>query len=66
MGLALEGLVRLKWSQRVQEEWIQRFLQNNAHLTSEQKARIRATPLKMQEVLEDQEPLVEGYEHLVD
>ena len=66
MGLALEGLVRLKWNRRVQEEWIHNLLQDRPDLTPEQQARIRATPEKMKEVLAFQEPLVEGYESLVE
>lgn len=66
MGLALEGLVRLKWNGRVQEEWIHNLLRDRPDLTPEQRARIWATPEKMKEVLAFQEPLVEGYESLVE
>lgn len=65
MRLALEGLVRLKWSQRVQEEWIRNFLQKRPDLGPEQVERIRAMPAKMEAALKPHEPLVEGYEHLV-
>jgi hypothetical protein len=66
MYMALGGLVRLKWSQRVQEEWIDSYLKNRPGLSPEQEARVRRTPQAMEEVLGFQEPLVEGYEHLVD
>ncbi|BDG16570.1 PIN domain-containing protein [Thermus brockianus] len=65
MRLALEGLVRLKWSQRVQEEWIRNFLQKRPDLGPEQVERVRAMPAKMEAALKPHEPLVEGYEHLV-
>ena len=66
MGLALEGLVRLKWNRRVEGEWIHNLLQDRPDLTPEQQARIRATPEKMKVVLAFQEPVVEGYESLVE
>ncbi|MCS6867363.1 PIN domain-containing protein [Thermus sp.] len=63
MELALDDLVRLKWSQRVHEEWMSNLLQARPELDGE---RIRTIPLPMQEALAWQEPLVEGYEHLVE
>jgi len=66
MYIALEGLVQLKWSQRVQEEWIENFLKNRPDLSPEQQERVRRTPLVMKQTLESQGPLVEGYEHLVE
>lgn len=63
--LALEGVVRLKWSVEVQEEWLRRLLEDRPHLSEEQRARLRQTPGKMAEALAAQEPLVEGYEFLI-
>jgi len=65
MGLALEGLVRLKWSRRVHEEWIRNFLQKRPGLGPGQVERVKATPTIMESLLKPYEPLVEGYEHLV-
>ncbi len=59
MGLALRGLVRLKWSLQVQEEWIHRLLEHKPSVSSE---RLWLVAEKMAEALEFQEPLVEGYE----
>ncbi len=64
MHLALEDLVRLCWSQRVQEEWISAFLRANTNTPSEQH-RLWSIPSRMAEVLAHQEPVVEGYEHLI-
>ena len=41
MGLALEGLVRLKWNRRVQEEWIHNLLKDRHDLTPEQQAKFK-------------------------
>ncbi|AWR87997.1 PIN domain-containing protein [Meiothermus taiwanensis] len=66
MALALEGWVRLKWSQQVQEEWIQNFLKNNSSkLKPEQVERIKTVPQIMLDALEFQEPLVQGYEDIL-
>ncbi|AEV16019.1 hypothetical protein TCCBUS3UF1_9740 [Thermus sp. CCB_US3_UF1] len=56
MELALNDLVRLKWSERVHEEWMSNLLQARPELDRE---RIRTIPLRMQEALAWQEPLVE-------
>lgn len=67
MRLALDprlGL-RLKWSRRVQEEWLSHLLENRADLDEDQRNRLRQTPARMVQALAFQEPLVEGYEHLV-
>lgn len=66
MELAVEGMVRLKWSARVQEEWLGRLLENRPHLSEEQKARLLQTPGRMAEALADYEPLVQGYEFLLE
>ncbi len=58
--LAVEGLVRAKWSRRIQEEWIQRLLEKRPDLRREQLERTRT--LMEQAVLD---PLVEGYEYLI-
>lgn len=62
MGLALKEMVRLRWSERVQEEWIENLARNRPDLKEESLKRI---PLKMAEALESQEPLVVGYEDLL-
>lgn len=66
MGLSLEGLVRLYWTERVQEEWLTRLLANRPDLMPEQVERLRRTPEVMRTALAFQEPLVTGYEHLVE
>jgi len=67
MGLALEGRVQLKWSQQVQEEWIRNFLKNNSsRLGLDGVERLKAIPQKMLTALEFQEPLVKGYQHLLE
>ena len=67
MRLALDPRlgIRLKWSQRVQEEWLSHLLEHRADLNEEQRKRLRQTPALMAQALAFQEPLVEGYEHLV-
>lgn len=60
--LALKDLVRLKWSRRVQEEWLAAILRERPELSPAQKLRLESTPTRMQEALAFQEPLVEGYE----
>ena len=67
MRLALDPRlgIRLKWSQRVQEEWLSHLLENRADLNEDQRNRLRQTPALMAQALAFQEPLVEGYEHLV-
>lgn len=62
MGLALKDVVRLRWSERVQEEWIENLIRNRPDLKVESLRRI---PLQMAEALESQEPLVAGYEDLL-
>ncbi len=63
--LALKDLVRLKWSRRVQEEWLAAILRERPELSPTQKLRLESTPTRLQEVLAFQEPLVEGYENNV-
>ena len=62
MHLALEGLVRLCWSQQVQDEWIAAYLQAYPNTPPDWKEHIRSLPSKMALALEFQEPVVEGYE----
>jgi hypothetical protein len=67
MALALERWVRLKWSQQVQEEWIRNFLKNkSSKLKPEQVERVKAVPQTMLAALEFQEPLVQGYEVILE
>ena len=67
MGLALEGQVQLKWSQQVQEEWIRNFLKNNSsRLGLDGEERLKAIPQTMLTALEFQEPLVQGYQYLLE
>jgi len=66
MRLALAGLVRLKWTARVQEEWIENLLRKNLHLSPEQKERLKKIPQVMEKHLEFQAPLVTGYEGLME
>lgn len=66
MALALERWVRLYWTDRVQEEWLTNLLANRPDLTPEQIERLRKTPEAMHTTLAFQEPLVTGYEHLVE
>jgi hypothetical protein len=67
MRLALDPRlgIRLKWSWQVQEEWLSRLLEARGDLNEEQRKRLRRTPDLMAQALAFQEPLVEGYEHLV-
>ena len=67
MRLALDPRlgIRLKWSQRVQEEWLSHLLEHRADLNEDQRNRLRQTPALMAQALAFQEPLVEGYEHLI-
>lgn len=66
MALALERWVWLYWTDRVQEEWLTNLLANRPDLTPEQVERLRKTPEAMRTTLAFQEPLVTGYEHLVE
>lgn len=62
MGLALKDLVRLRWSERVHEEWIQNVISKRPDLSVE---RLKQVPHQMALALESQEPLVKDYEHLI-
>ncbi|MDM7325160.1 MAG: PIN domain-containing protein [Thermus sp.] len=62
MRLALADMVRLRWSEKVHEEWMENLLQQRSDLTP---ARLKQIPAKMAEALESQEPLVTGYEYLL-
>ncbi|MFN4232799.1 MAG: PIN domain-containing protein [Thermus sp.] len=62
VGLALKDLVRLRWSERVQEEWIANLLRNRPDL---EEKRLRQLALQITGALESQEPLVVGYENFI-
>lgn len=62
MGLALRGMVRLKWSSQVHEEWMRALLNIRTDLSLD---RVQTIPQKMLEALSHQEPLVVDCEHLV-
>ena len=62
MRLALKGLIRLRWNQKVHEEWIENLVKRRPELSLE---RLRRIPSRMADALESQEPLVTGYEDLL-
>ena len=61
LELALSGLFRAKWTERINDEWIRHLLRNRPDLTAPQLARTRAL---MQAHVRD--CLVEDYEALIE
>ncbi len=60
MRLALQGVLRARWSERVHEEWMQAVLRDHPHLTRQQMERTRAL---MDRHAADS--LVIGFEHRI-
>jgi hypothetical protein len=61
MHLALTGIFRAHWSDKVHDEWIRNLLKNRPDLTPDKLHRTRQL---MDKALPD--ALVTGYEHLID
>jgi hypothetical protein len=61
MHLAVRGLYRARWSDRVHDEWIAALLRNRRDLTAAQLQRTRGL---MDQHISD--ALVGGYEHIID